>query len=177
MSSKKVGIIAVLTATCIVSNYMLIGFTNVKLMDLIVFVSGFTFGPIIGATIGILSWLVYGAINPYGFSLPILLATSSSEAIYGVLGGIIGKRSIIKVDNDNLFLNNIKFAIIGFLLTFLYDLITNIVSALTASIPIIVSLITGIPFSLLHEVSNMILFFVAASPIIRGTQLVFTGEI
>lgn len=51
----KVSLIAVITATCIASNYLLIGVINVKFMDLIVFASGFVFGPAIGASVGILT--------------------------------------------------------------------------------------------------------------------------
>jgi len=32
-------------------------------MDLIVFSSGFLFGPSVGARVGILTWLVYGTLN------------------------------------------------------------------------------------------------------------------
>jgi len=90
--ATRASVIAVMTAACIVSNYLLIGVFNVKLMDLIVFSSGFLFGPSVGASVGILTWLVYGTLNPYGFSLPVLVATSLMESVYGIVGGIIGKR-------------------------------------------------------------------------------------
>jgi uncharacterized membrane protein len=67
---------------------------NVKFMDLIVFVSGVVFGPLMGASVGVLTWLVYGTLNPYGFSLPILLATCTGESIYGIIGGMLGSKQI-----------------------------------------------------------------------------------
>jgi uncharacterized membrane protein len=162
--ATRASVIAVMTAACIVSNYLLIGVFNVKLMDLIVFSSGFLFGPSVGASVGILTWLVYGTLNPYGFSLPVLVATSLMESVYGIVGGIIGKRGKMGVGLTS----NLKYGIIGFLLTFLYDLVTNIVSGLSAGIPLGVALITGIPFAIAHEGSNAAFFFLGASPLISA---------
>jgi hypothetical protein len=169
----RASLIAVMTAACIASNYLLIGFTNIKFMDLIVFVSGCAFGPALGATVGILTWLVYGTLNPYGFSLPVLVATALGESLYGVTGGLIGARGGLGEGTSASF----KFAIIGFLLTFIYDLATNIVSGLTAGIPIAVALVAGIPFALAHEASNAAFFFVGARPLIDAVdRLIPKGE-
>jgi len=88
---RKIAMVALLSAAAIASNYMLIGVANVKFMDLIVFTAGFIMGPTMGAATGVMVWLVYGTINPFGFSLPILAATMIGEAIYGVAGGLYGK--------------------------------------------------------------------------------------
>jgi len=89
MKSKKVAILAMLVAISVSTNYAMISFYNVKFMDFIVFVGGFCFGPIIGALTGIISWIVYGTLNPAGFEIRIWLATMLSEAIYGVVGGLM----------------------------------------------------------------------------------------
>ena len=162
--ATRASVIAVMTAACIVSNYLLIGVFNVKLMDLIVFSSGFLFGPSVGASVGILTWLVYGTLNPYGFSLPILVATSLMESLYGIVGGLLGSKG--KMGEG--FTSNLKYGIVGFLLTFVYDLVTNIVSGLSAGIPLTVALITGIPFAIAHEGSNAVFFFLGAPPLISA---------
>ena len=162
--ATRASVIAVMTAACIVSNYLLIGVFNVKLMDLIVFSSGFLFGPTVGASVGILTWLVYGTLNPYGFSLPILVATSLMESLYGIVGGLMGSKGKMGVG----FTSNLKYGIVGFLLTFIYDLVTNIVSGLSAGIPLTVALITGIPFAIAHEGSNAAFFFLGAQPLISA---------
>ncbi len=158
--ATRASVIAVMTAACIVSNYLLIGVINVKLMDLIVFSSGFLFGPTVGASVGILTWLVYGTLNPYGFSLPVLIATSLMESLYGIVGGLLGANGTGRMGVG--FTSNLKFGIVGFLLTFVYDLVTNIVSGLSAGIPLTVALITGIPFAIAHEGSNAAFFFFGA---------------
>ena len=171
--THKTSIIAVLTAACVASNYIMLGIVNVKFMDLIVFIAGYVFGAVIGVSIGVLTWLVYGTLNPYGFSIPILIATASGESIYGLVGGLLGKNSNLH-DHTKL-TNNLKFAITGFLLTFIYDQYTNIVAGLSVGLPIHVALISGIPFSLIHEFSNAVFFFVGASPAISAIVRLFQG--
>jgi hypothetical protein len=140
------------------SNYALVGVPNVKIMDFLVFLGGFYFGSIAGALTGVLSWAVYGAINPYGFVPQVWLATMFSEALYGVAGGLVGKSlNSINFKNSRLQLT-IFFGGLGFLLTFIYDLITNVVYALSFRIPIVVAIVFGIPFTVLHEVSNVAIF-------------------
>jgi hypothetical protein len=155
-----------MTAACIVSNYLLIGIFNVKLMDIIVFSSGFLFGPTVGASVGILTWFVYGTLNPYGFSLPILIATSLMESLYGIVGGLLGANGSGRMGVG--LAVNVKYGIVGFLLTFLYDLVTNIVSGLSAGIPLTVAMIAGIPFAIAHEGSNAAFFFFGAQPLISA---------
>ena len=170
--ATRASVIAVMTAACIVSNYLLIGFFNVKLMDLIVFSSGFFFGPTVGASVGILTWLVYGTLNPLGFSLPIWISTSLMESLYGIVGGFLGTR----VNMGGGLTSNLKYGIVGFLLTFVYDLVTNIVSGLSAGIPLTVALITGIPFAIVHQGSNAIFFFLGAPPLISAVgRLISNG--
>ena len=172
-TTKRAAMVAVLTAACVASNYALIGVVNVKFMDLIVFVAGFSLGPIVGASVGVLTWLVYGSINPYGFSLPILLITSAGESLYGIVGGFLGRGSerIFNRVSDSA-----KFAVIGFLLTFVYDLVTNVVSGVSVGIPIPVALVTGIPFAIVHEASNAAFFFIGASPLIMAVDRIIRRE-
>jgi hypothetical protein len=136
----------------------MIGTLNVKLMDLIVFTAGYILGSGLGALTGVLVWLVYGTINPFGFSLPILISTILGEAMFGFAGGLFSG----KVDVKNF---DPWVAVTGFLLTFVYDLFTNIISGLTAGIPIPIALITGIPFTLAHMISNTVFFGFGFKPL------------
>ncbi len=161
--SKKAALLSILTAASIATNYLLVGIVNVKLMDLLVFTSGYVFGMRFGATVAILSWIVYGTLNPYGFSFPILLATITGEMIYGLCGGYI--RKFIKIPETNGWKPDVRFAVLGFLLSFCYDVYTNIVSALVAGVPLMVAMVAGIPFALLHEVSNAAFFMFGLPPL------------
>jgi hypothetical protein len=159
-----------MTAACVATNYLLIGFTNVKFMDLIVFISGLAFGVTVGSSVGALTWLVYGTLNPYGFSLPILLATITCETIYGLAGGILGRLGLLSYDDlgrSRILTEGVKVATIGFLLTFAYDLLTNLASAYSLGLPIVPVLVAGIPFALLHEASNAAFFFLGVAPVLK----------
>jgi len=171
----KLSLLVVFTALCLASNYALISLHQVKLMDFLVFTGGFLIGPIYGAAIGMLSWLVYGSLNPYGFVPSVWLATILSESIYGLVGGIIG-RKFYKYNFENSYFNlNIFFGVLGFILTFFYDLITNIVWAVSSNLPILAAIFTGAPYTILHEVFNAIVFGVCFLPTAITLQKLMGG--
>lgn len=169
-----------MTGLCVASNYLMLSLVNVKFMDLFVFVSGYTMGPLVGAFVGSFTWLIYGTVNPYGFSLPILFTTMAGESLYGIVGGVLSRLDHSDTDWQNsqkssfsssgFWLSNVRFAFLGFLLTFVYDLFTNVVSGLTVGFPIIVAIISGIPFALVHEISNFFFFFFGASILINAIR-------
>jgi len=168
---RDVSVISVLTAVCVAGNYILIGIPNVKIMDLIAFSTGFVFGSYIGALTGVLAWAVYGVINPFGFSLPILWATMAGEAIFGAVGGLVGKA---QPDMANVFKFSVEMALWGFVLSVSYDLLTNIVFALTFGASILEAFVTGwlMPpwFGFLHEASNTLLFLSAVRPTVKAIE-------
>ncbi|KPV63449.1 MAG: hypothetical protein AOA66_0925 [Candidatus Bathyarchaeota archaeon BA2] len=170
MNVRKVSIIATLTALCVATNYALVGVPNVKVMDFIIFIGGFCFGPFTGALIGALSWIVYGLINPYGFLLPIYLATMFAESIYGIVGGLIGK-SLASIDFKGQHLRLCTlFGIFACMLTLIYDIVTNIVFAVTFSIPIVLAVIFGVPFMFIHVFSNIAIFSLGSIPLITAMR-------
>jgi hypothetical protein len=175
--SKQISFIAVMTALCISSNYLLIGITNIKFMDLFVFISGYIMGSYSGASVGILTWLIYGTFNPYGFNLPTLMATCIGESFYGAIGGWYAKLGSSEFDNSvqgpgrmlgrqGFWISNLKMGIVGFLLTFIYDLFTNLVTAMIVGNQVLPLIIFGIPFTITHEISNFFFFFFAANTLI-----------
>jgi LytS/YehU family sensor histidine kinase len=176
LNTTKVSIITILVALCIATNYALASMPNVKAMDFLVFVGGFCFGPLVGAFIGIISWVVYGALNPYGFVLQVWVATIFSEAIYGLIGGILG-RSFASIDFNNNHLSlSVVFGTVAFILTLIYDLITTVVYAPMFGVPILIAIIVGIPFMVLHEFSNAIIFSVSSVPIISRLEKLLGGD-
>ena len=167
---KKLSLIAILTATAIATNYLMIGTVNIKFMDLIVFTAGYLLGSSLGATTGILVWLVYGVVNPFGFSLPVWVATILGETLFGIAGGYFSRQQIEGIGFDP------WTAAAGFLVTFVYDLFTNIVSGVTVGIPIALALVTGIPFMLAHTVSNAVFFGFGFKPLVAAIKKVNMNE-
>jgi hypothetical protein len=151
-------------------------------MDLFVFVSGYLMGSFSGASIGILTWLVYGTLNPYGFNLPILVATCLGESFYGIVGGFYSKfgAEVPSVSTKNVIQKtfwetSLKIGIVGFFLTFLYDMFTNMISAIIFETPFIPYLIAGIPLALVHESSNFFFFFLGGNLLINVIKNVARG--
>lgn len=175
MNTVKVATITILVALSISSNYALVSLHNVKLMDFITFIGGFLFGPLVGAFVGVLSWSIYGVLNPYGFVPQIWVATMFSEAIYGVAGGFLHKANINfngKSLRHTIFLGNL-----GFLLTLIYDLLTNIAYAQVLGQNILVAMILGAPFTITHEISNALLFGTCSIPLISAFQVIGVGNV
>ena len=176
MNVRKISIIATFVSLCVATNYALVGVPNVKVMDFIVFIGGFCFGPFAGALMGVLSWAVYGAINPYGFVFQVWVATMFSEAIYGLLGGLLGKSLASTNFSDERLNLSIFFGTMGFIVTLIYDLVTNVVYASVFELPIIVVIIFGTPFTILHEVSNALIFSVSSIPVIAVLEKLSGGN-
>lgn len=181
LTVRDLSLITVLTALCVGWSYALIGLPNINIMDLVVFVTGFVFGIPIGLTTGVLAWAVYGAINPLGFNLPVWLSTMAGEAIFGIAGGILG-RIINKTPQRDfkVFRFSLEMGLWGLILTMTYDLFTNIVFAVSFNVPIVAAIISGwfIPpwFGILHEASNLILFFSAVYPLTKAIRNLRGGE-
>jgi len=166
MDARKISMITALTALCIATNYALVGVYQVKVMDFIVFVGGFCLGPLAGASIGIFSWLVYGTINPHGFVPQIWLATMFSEPIYGLVGGLLGKKLSSTNFNDVRLRLSIIFGAVGFVSTLFYDMVTHVVWASVFELSFFFAISFGAPFTILHQVSNAAIFGVSTVPVI-----------
>jgi hypothetical protein len=148
-------IVAVFTALSLATNYALIGFQNVKLMDTLVFIVAFLFGVRLGIGVAVSTWLVYGLVNPNGVDGPIILAfLIVGECFYALSGAILSRTSVgqelsrvkpadassritgrtssfrklaRRIRNLNP-TRSLVFALVGLQATFGYDLLTNFAS-------------------------------------------------
>ncbi len=165
----RVALVAVLAALAIGGNYALSALPNVELSSVMVFLSGFLFGPVIGALVGSIAMIIYQYWNPWGaFIPPIGLAVIGCTIFIGVIGGILGK-ALQRLDysDSRWFLLPVLF---GILLTLFFDLVTNFAYSITFGIPFIVVLIIGLPFTIVHIVSNAILFGLLTQPVTRAAH-------
>ncbi len=177
MRAREACAVITMTATCLATNYALVWLPNIKLMDFLVFATGLLFGPIAGASVGALTWLIYGTINPYGFCLPILVATACSETIYGLAGGLLRRLSGLRwLEGEGLAWSAYKLGVLGFALTALYDLLTNLAFALVFGMPVLLALAYGAYFALTHEVSNAVIFAICTPALARAARLLGPWE-
>jgi hypothetical protein len=164
--SQKVGVISVFTALAIATDYAMVPLPNVKLMDTIVFVCGFAFGLWTGVSVGALTWLVYGSVNPLGAAggslLLILIVSETVYAFFGCLARrIAGPRGSISS-------KSLVWGSLGLIATFLYDLNTILTPSMLTGMNLFhaaLSMLPAIPFMLAHEISNF-LFFSTVGPVL-----------
>lgn len=149
-SSRRAALVGLLSSLAIATNYALTGLPNVNLMDLIVFLAGYSIGLLDGVAVALLSWLVYGTLNPYGFVPTIWIATSLSECLFALAGWSV-RRIAIDLSQET---QRVLLALAGFGATAAYDLLTNAVFAWTFGLSLKAALVAGIPFSLIHMLTN-----------------------
>ena len=181
MRSNIIAPMALFSALAVTSDYAMIAFPQVKLMDSIVFLAGYFYGLYAGLDVATITWLVYGTINPLGpAGFPLIVILITGEMIYGVAGASF-RRMSQKNGNQSMDASlrpsgrNLTLGVIGASCALLYDLWTNAASGLIiyGSFQEAVRwIIVGIPFAIIHEVANFI-FFSTLVPI----MIVIIGKI
>jgi uncharacterized membrane protein len=169
MDSRRVALTALMTSLAIASAYATAAIPNVTLMDVVVFIAGWTMGAAAGATVGCFSWLVYGVLNPYGFNPLVWASTTICESLYGLAGGLT-RRLLSPLSRAGL-KEALLLGSLGFLATFTYDLFTNLAFAVAFNIPWLLAIALGVPFTLTHEVSNLAMFTFVAPSVARAVGM------
>jgi hypothetical protein len=172
-SASKIAKMGVFTALPIVLKIPILQIPNVEFFSFVVFASGFLLGIIEGGIVGALSMSIYTMLNPYGPPpLPVGVAQVLSMIIIGVCGGVsfylIYKKRMSPV-------TFIWMGIAGFLLTLVYDILTNLGVVIVAGefIPV---MLAGVPFALIHLLSNAIIFVLLTPVLFRLAKLERRGE-
>lgn len=168
--TSKVAVIAVFTAMIVGSDLILSGpeFSNIKLMDTLVFVSAYVFGFRVGASVAILSETAWSFASPIGMAGAITPFLVVGEVLFALAGWAAaqswGKRPGV-VSMSSLY--------IGALLAIcalVWDLETNAATALIAFWPgltvseLLVTMFGPLPllFALAHEGSDLALGILVA---------------
>lgn len=168
--TRRIALTTVLTALSVASNYALSWMPNLNLMDTIVMVSGALYGLQVAIPVAVLSWAIYGTLNPYGFNLPILVATTVSELLYAIAGRAMRGETLNGLRDGGLrnYLSlGAKLAVVGCLCTILYDLATNMAFAAVFGVHPLVALVQGVPFSVMHVLGNSQILLWAAPAIVK----------
>jgi len=158
--TKSIAFIGLFIALILGLGYSLIMVPNVEMIIAMIFISGVLMGKLKGAIIGLIGEFLFSALNPFGSGLmfpPLIVLQSVSGAIIGFTGGLLSKR-VLKGDYKKI---SIIIGLIGLLLTLFYDVATTIAYPITAGFDakgIIAVIIAGVGFSIIHIVSNTIIF-------------------
>jgi len=188
MNAKQVALIAVMSALAIVTAYSrglaISSLPGVfEFMTVLIFISGFCFGSLVGVSVGIISLSIYMLV-PYPFAHPaawlytispiLLLVMAALGALFGLAGALSSK--ILKPAGWGRF--SLSLAVIGFALTLTYDIVSSLGFALAYpafSDPIQAIYLTFIPLyypwpPIIHTFTNTVIFAVIAPPLIQGIR-------
>ncbi len=170
MKLNKIVRASIFTAMAIGLGFSLIMVPNVELITVIVFLAGLTLGIGWGALVGATAELIFSVLNPFGSGLifpPLLLAQVLSMTIIGITGGLLRPLFFVRQLSKN---KIILLAICGFILTFLFDSLTTLSYPLSAGFDLTQTIglyISGIGFTILHQVSNAIIFTIGIPRVVN----------
>ena len=136
--------------------YPLAGIPNVKFFEVCLFMAGIFLGWWGGITVPLVAGLIYIIFNPNGPQTVILVGFAQiiGYILFGLAGSLFGK-SILA--NKNRIVGMTFCAATGVVLTFIYDIMTNAAWGITIG-AIWPAIYSGIAFSVIHLVSNGIIF-------------------
>ncbi|MFC1581807.1 hypothetical protein ACFL3L_02790 [Candidatus Neomarinimicrobiota bacterium] len=152
---------ALFASVAIGLGFSLVMVPNIELITVVVFLAGLTLGAGWGILVGGTAEFIFSALNPLGSGLlflPLFIAQVSSMAIIGALGGLM--RPIFFKEKYGT-LKIVGLIITGFFLTLFFDSITTLSFPISAGYdwPQTWGLyLSGIGFTILHQISNAIVF-------------------
>lgn len=170
MDLNKLVRASIFTALAIGLGFSLIMVPNIELITVIVFLAGLTLGIGWGVLVGGTAELIFSIMNPFGSGLvfpPLLLSQVISMIIIGVAGGILRpvffKRAFSRKSIVGL-------AITGFILTFIFDSLTTLSYPISVGfdLPQTIGIyISGIGFTILHQLSNAFVFAIGVPRVVK----------
>ncbi|MEA1881581.1 MAG: hypothetical protein U9N31_04205 [Candidatus Marinimicrobia bacterium] len=143
---------------------------NVELITVIVFLSGLTLGIGWGAVVGGTAIFIYSGLNPMGSGLsfpPLLIMQIIGMTITGAAGGLVRPAFFHKNFNA---ISLAGLSLMGFFLTLIYDVLTLVSYPISAGLGItgvMAALVKGMGFTILHEISNAVVFVVAIPGVVK----------
>ena len=186
VNTKQIALTAVMSALAIVVAYSR-GLATSSLpgvfefMTVLIFISGFCFGALVGVSVGVISLSIYMLV-PYPLAHPaawlytispvLLVVMAGLGALFG-LAGVFSSR-FLKPASWGRF--SLSLAVVGFALTLTYDLVSSLGFALAYPAftdPMQAIYLTFVPLytpwpPIIHTVTNTIIFAVVAPPLIQA---------
>jgi len=164
MKCRRIATLTIMTALCI-GIQLTPRPPNVEFTSFICFLTGFLFGALFGALLGALTMFINGFLSPWGFAGIIMPFQMLGMALMGFAGGAYRKL----VGNDFSISKSLNFesACLAAFLTLIYDIITNVGYAALFNLEIVIVLIAGVWFSIIHVVSNTVLFGTAFHRLVK----------
>ena len=167
---KTMATCALLAALAVSSSTALLIIPNVEMMTLILFITGYRYGIRAGISTTLVAIILYEMIVTAFFGwLPLVtLAKTPAYLLVTIIGSILGQADQTSLDNIAEQLKtsqntSLVYGTIGLLLTLGYDLLTTLAFGISSfgfdlkALAVVYFL--GLPFTIVHEASNFMLFF------------------
>ncbi|MBC8346316.1 MAG: hypothetical protein ISR82_02850 [Candidatus Marinimicrobia bacterium] len=170
MELNKLVRAAILCALAVGMGFSLMLIPNIELITVIVFISGLYLGIGWGALVGGTAIFIYSGLNPMGSGLafpPLFMVQILGMVIAGIAGGMA--RPILFKKEFNIF-SLAGLFLMGFSITLIYDVFTLITYPISAGLGyagVMAALVKGIGFTVLHEISNGVVFLVAVPRVVK----------
>lgn len=156
LGSSRVALAGLFVALALGVDLVTAPIPNVELLSLTIFLGGAATTTGIGFAIGMATELIHSLLNPLGPAFPLVfLAQLLGMGMIGFAGGLFGSR-LVRLGR---FRALVMLAVLGFLLTALFDVLTNLALGVHLG-SIGPTLVGGVLFAAAHIVSNAILFAV-----------------
>ncbi len=170
MDLNKLVRASIFTALAIGLGFSLIMVPNIELITVIVFLAGLTLGIGWGVLVGGTAELIFSVLNPFGSGLvfpPLLLSQVFSMITIGAAGGIL-RPVFFKQEFSRKGIAGL--AITGFILTFIFDSLTTLSYPISVGfdLPQTIGIyISGIGFTILHQLSNAFVFAIGVPRVVK----------
>ncbi|MFX1483670.1 MAG: ECF transporter S component [Promethearchaeota archaeon] len=155
-SSRWVSITAIMTALAIVGNYVLVAIPNLELGSSILFLTSYIFGLNMAVWSTLIMSLIFGIINPWGAFIPQIWISQVIGWFYIIaIGSIMGRSDS---SGNRLEPRKWELAVTGAFVTFIFEQITNLGYSITFGVPFVLAITAAVPFTMLHIISNAVIF-------------------
>ena len=162
LTSRRLAYMALLVAVCLAGAYAPRP-PDFEVQTLGIFGAGVLLGARDGALVGGLTMLVYSLLNPYGPAHPLVtVAQLLGQIPAGFAGGFF---AMLGLQGRPVVVRAVALAGLALVLTFWFDLVTNVATGLVFG-QMRVVLLQGIPFALWHTGSNVLLFVLLGTPLV-----------
>jgi len=159
--------LAMFIALGLVAGVALSGIPNVELVTAVCFIAGYMLGPGAGLLTGGLTEALFAGFNPMGSSFGlVLVAQVIGMAMAGLAGALAAH--LVRGHAKGPWYVGIMVGL-GMLTTIFFDLITNLAFPIMAGFSVSemwVTLAAGVPFALIHLVSNTLVFLIIVVPFV-----------
>jgi len=170
LNTQRLALLSVLTALCL-GIQLLPRPMNVEFTSLIAFATGMVFGSLYGSSLGVLVMLANGFLSPYGFAGVVLPFQVIGMGLIGLAGGLY-RRMTDRATRAGAFA---EAAILGAFLTFIYDVLTNVGTAVFFTMSgmafheaLITALVLGAVPAAVHVTWNTALFGMVTVPLVSA---------